>query len=66
MFGLVWSGLIPIQYSNSNVMKYFSLINNQVPNGVGGVLGIIQLALYTYYSRISGQESREPLLVSYA
>lgn len=37
-----------------------------VPNGVGGLLGIIQLALYTYYSRISGEESREPLLVSYA
>lgn len=38
----------------------------QVPNGVGSVLGIVQLALYTYYSRFSGEESTEPLLVSYA
>ncbi|WOG89713.1 hypothetical protein DCAR_0208951 [Daucus carota subsp. sativus] len=37
-----------------------------VPNGVGSVLGVVQLALYTYYSRFSNEESTEPLLVSYA
>ncbi|KAK1375454.1 Bidirectional sugar transporter SWEET [Heracleum sosnowskyi] len=37
-----------------------------VPNGVGTFLGIVQLALYAYYSRFPAQESTEPLLVSYA
>ncbi|KAF8391151.1 hypothetical protein HHK36_023452 [Tetracentron sinense] len=37
-----------------------------VPNGIGTVLGAVQLALYSYYSKKSGEDSREPLIVSYA
>lgn len=36
-----------------------------VPNGIGTVLGIIQLVLYSYYSNAYGGGSREPLLESY-
>ncbi|KAL0352914.1 UNVERIFIED_CONTAM: Bidirectional sugar transporter SWEET2a [Sesamum angustifolium] len=37
-----------------------------VPNGIGAILGIIQLVLYFWYSRSSVQASRRPLLESYA
>nr|QHT64202.1 sugar efflux transporter 2a [Litchi chinensis] len=37
-----------------------------VPNGIGMVLGIVQLMLYTYYNSNSGEGSREPLLDSCA
>ena len=37
-----------------------------VPNGIGTVLGIIQLVLYFYFESKSREESREPLIVSYA
>ncbi|XP_015894994.3 bidirectional sugar transporter SWEET2 [Ziziphus jujuba] len=37
-----------------------------VPNGIGTILGIVQLALYFYYHNSSQEDSREPLLVSYA
>ncbi|XP_050247700.1 bidirectional sugar transporter SWEET2 [Quercus robur] len=36
-----------------------------VPNGIGTILGIIQLVLYFYYSNRSREDSREPLIVSY-
>lgn len=37
-----------------------------VPNGIGTVLGIVQLALYTYYKNTSNkEETREPLIVTY-
>ncbi|KAG6607945.1 Bidirectional sugar transporter SWEET2 [Cucurbita argyrosperma subsp. argyrosperma] len=36
------------------------------PNGIGAVLGIVQLVLYFYYSRAATEEPREPLLVSYS
>ncbi|PSR95281.1 Bidirectional sugar transporter like [Actinidia chinensis var. chinensis] len=36
-----------------------------VPNGIGTILGIIQLALFFYYKNTSGENSREPLIVSY-
>ncbi|VVA32156.1 PREDICTED: bidirectional sugar [Prunus dulcis] len=36
-----------------------------IPNGIGTILGLVQLALYSYYSKISGEDSREPLIVSY-
>ncbi|XP_059661392.1 bidirectional sugar transporter SWEET2 [Cornus florida] len=36
-----------------------------VPNGIGTVLGILQLALFSYYKNASKEDSREPLLVSY-
>lgn len=41
---------------------------NQVPNGIGTVLGVIQLVLYYYYyyySNAYGGGSTEPLLESY-
>ncbi|CAN6683571.1 unnamed protein product [Malus baccata var. baccata] len=38
----------------------------QIPNGIGTILGLVQLALYSYYSKISEDASREPLIVSYA
>ncbi|KAE8664147.1 Bidirectional sugar transporter SWEET2b [Hibiscus syriacus] len=37
-----------------------------VPNGIGTVLGILQLRLYFYYKTKSVEESREPLMVSHA
>ncbi|KAK2642645.1 hypothetical protein Ddye_024408 [Dipteronia dyeriana] len=37
-----------------------------VPNGIGTILGIVQLMLYSYYSSKSGGGSREPLLDSCA
>nr|QIE48602.1 sugar transporter SWEET2 [Jasminum sambac] len=37
-----------------------------VPNGVGAILGIIQLVLYFCYSRKSGEHLQRPLLESYA
>ncbi|XP_010922634.1 bidirectional sugar transporter SWEET2a [Elaeis guineensis] len=35
-----------------------------IPNGIGTVLGVIQLLLYAYYSREAREESRLPLLRS--
>ena len=44
-----------------------SFVSKQVPNGIGGLLGIIQLVLYFCYSRSSdGGRPRAPLLESYA
>ncbi|CAI9088883.1 OLC1v1023334C2 [Oldenlandia corymbosa var. corymbosa] len=37
-----------------------------VPNGIGTFLGIIQLILFAYYKSASSEDSREPLLESYA
>lgn len=37
-----------------------------VPNGIGTLLGIAQLALYFYYNDKSKQENREPLISSVA
>lgn len=42
------------------------LLKFQVPNGIGTILGIVQLALYFNYKETSGEESRDPLIVSYA
>ncbi|KAL6975571.1 Bidirectional sugar transporter sweet2, variant 2 [Sarracenia purpurea var. burkii] len=36
-----------------------------VPNGIGTILGIVQLALFFYYKNTSREASREPLIVSY-
>nr|WGU30683.1 bidirectional sugar transporter SWEET26 [Allium sativum]WGU30684.1 bidirectional sugar transporter SWEET26 [Allium sativum] len=46
---------------------YGMLLNDffiYIPNGVGSVLGVIQLLLYAYYSRKTRDESRLPLLMS--
>ncbi|ESR62833.1 hypothetical protein CICLE_v10016510mg [Citrus x clementina] len=37
-----------------------------VPNGIGTLLGIAQLMLYSYYSTKSGEVSRQPLIDSFA
>ncbi|KAJ6724672.1 RAG1-ACTIVATING PROTEIN 1 [Salix viminalis] len=37
-----------------------------VPNGIGTILGIIQLTLYFHYKKKSTQDSMEPLIVSHA
>lgn len=37
-----------------------------VPNGIGTVLGIVQLVLYSYYKNASKEDPREPLLESSA
>ncbi|KAK7257129.1 hypothetical protein RIF29_30871 [Crotalaria pallida] len=37
-----------------------------VPNGIGALLGLTQLALYFYYHRSSHEDSREPLMSSCA
>ncbi|KAJ7948810.1 Bidirectional sugar transporter SWEET [Quillaja saponaria] len=37
-----------------------------MPNGIGTILGIVQLALYFHYRSFSREEYREPLIVSYA
>ncbi|KAL9455831.1 hypothetical protein AB3S75_005122 [Citrus x aurantiifolia] len=37
-----------------------------VPNGIGTLLGIVQLMLYSYYSTKSGEVSRQPLIDSFA
>ncbi|XP_044953644.1 bidirectional sugar transporter SWEET2a [Hordeum vulgare subsp. vulgare] len=36
-----------------------------VPNGVGTVLGVVQLLLYAYYRKGSRDEARRPLLVTH-
>ncbi|XP_057457847.1 bidirectional sugar transporter SWEET2 [Lotus japonicus] len=36
-----------------------------VPNGIGTILGMVQLLLYFYYKRSSDQDSTEPLIASY-
>ncbi|XP_019253067.1 PREDICTED: bidirectional sugar transporter SWEET2a-like [Nicotiana attenuata] len=43
----------------------FAEREKKVPNGIGGVLGVIQLVLYWRYS-ISNEEPTRPLLESYA
>ncbi|KAK6946591.1 SWEET sugar transporter, partial [Dillenia turbinata] len=37
-----------------------------IPNGVGTLLGIVQLLLYFYYKGGSVEDSLEPMVVSYA
>ncbi|XP_042483858.1 bidirectional sugar transporter SWEET2a-like [Macadamia integrifolia] len=37
-----------------------------VPNGIGSVLGAVQLVLYCYYSKTSREDLRESLITSFA
>ncbi|PON98543.1 SWEET sugar transporter [Trema orientale] len=47
----------------------YGLLNSDafifVPNGIGTILGIVQLVLYFYYDKSSREDSEEPLIVSY-
>ncbi|XP_073308772.1 bidirectional sugar transporter SWEET2a-like isoform X2 [Primulina huaijiensis] len=46
------------------LLKHDSFVS--VPNGIGAILGIIQLVLYLHYSKISEEASRRLLLESHA
>lgn len=37
-----------------------------IPNGIGTILGIVQLVLFCYYKNVAREDSREPLIVSYS
>ncbi|KAF8411103.1 hypothetical protein HHK36_003642 [Tetracentron sinense] len=56
--------LMSISFFAYGIFKYDPFI--YVPNGIGTVLGAVQLALYSYYRRTSREDSRNPLIVSYA
>lgn len=38
------------------------VLESQIPNGIGTVLGLVQLMLYAYYNQRSGDDYRLPLL----
>lgn len=48
----------------------YGIFNNDafiyVPNGIGTILGVVQLLLYFYFKSTSREEFREPLIVAYA
>ncbi|KAK6123944.1 hypothetical protein DH2020_042104 [Rehmannia glutinosa] len=56
--------LMSLSFFVYGLFKQDSFIS--VPNGIGAILGIIQLVLYFCYSRSSVEVSRRPLLESYA
>ncbi|KAM1004636.1 hypothetical protein ACFX2I_004779 [Malus domestica] len=56
--------LMSISFSAYGVFKKDPFLYNL--NGIGTILGLVQLALYSYYNNVSGDASREPLIVSYA
>lgn len=41
------------------------LFEFQVPNGIGTLLGVVQLGLYCYYKSTPEEDSSEPLMISY-
>ncbi|XP_024019476.1 bidirectional sugar transporter SWEET2 isoform X3 [Morus notabilis] len=45
------------------ILNYDAFI--YVPNGIGTILGIVQLALYFYYKNSAAEDSKEPLIISY-
>lgn len=47
-----------------DMLKLF-LFNFQVPNGIGTILGTVQLSLFLYYERKDTDHSREPLIESF-
>ncbi|CAK9136632.1 unnamed protein product [Ilex paraguariensis] len=52
--------LMSLSFFAYGVLKHNPFIS--VPNGVGAILGIVQLVLYLYYSNLSEEDSTEPLL----
>ncbi|XP_035545728.1 bidirectional sugar transporter SWEET2-like isoform X2 [Juglans regia] len=56
--------LMSLSFFAYGVLKYDPFI--YVPNGIGTILGLVQLALYSYYSGAFGEDSREPLVNPYA
>lgn len=53
----------------SSAFFIYGLLNDDpfvyLPNGIGTVLGIVQLALFFYYHNRAGEHAREPLIVSF-
>ncbi|KAF5200454.1 Bidirectional sugar transporter sweet [Thalictrum thalictroides] len=56
--------LMSISFFAYGVLKEDAFI--YVPNGIGALLGIVQLVLYSYYSKSLREDSSEPLMSSYA
>ncbi|KAI3809631.1 hypothetical protein L1987_19227 [Smallanthus sonchifolius] len=48
------------------ISMFASPLSVMVPNGIGTILGIGQLVLYFYYNDKPKQETREPLIESFA
>ncbi|KAF2305368.1 hypothetical protein GH714_004317 [Hevea brasiliensis] len=56
--------VMSVSFFSYGMLKFDPFI--YVPNGIGTILGICQLVLYSYYSSKYGEDLREPLLASYA
>ncbi|KAF5475248.1 hypothetical protein F2P56_007077 [Juglans regia] len=56
--------LMSLSFFAYGVLKYDPFL--YVPNGIGTILGLVQLALYSYYSNTFGGDPRKPLLNPYA
>ncbi|KAG9447583.1 hypothetical protein H6P81_013711 [Aristolochia fimbriata] len=52
--------LMSLSFFSYGMLKHDPFIF--VPNGIGSVLGSVQLLLYAYYSRAHGGDARQPLL----
>lgn len=46
-------------------LKKACVFDLQTPNGVGTILGIVQLVLYCYVKNVEREDSREPFIVSF-
>ncbi|KAJ8761964.1 hypothetical protein K2173_006566 [Erythroxylum novogranatense] len=55
--------LMSLSFFAYGMLKFDPFI--YVPNGIGTMLGIFQLALYSYYSSKYGEDTKEPLIASY-
>lgn len=55
--------LMSISFFAYGLLKHDFFI--YVPNGIGTILGVVQLVLYACYSQKSLEDLREPLIVSY-
>ncbi|OMO74661.1 hypothetical protein CCACVL1_16548 [Corchorus capsularis] len=53
-------------FSVGEYLRFWAVCITHVPNGIGTILGIVQLALYFYYKRKSVEDSREPLIRPHA
>lgn len=56
--------VMSLSFLTYGLFKYDPFIS--VPNGIGSILGMVQLALYTHYSNLSRESLIDPLLVSFA
>ncbi|KAL5577082.1 hypothetical protein UlMin_018781 [Ulmus minor] len=56
--------LMSLSFFGYGMSKYDPFI--YVPNGIGTILGLVQLALYYYFSNVSREDLQEPLIDTYA